>query len=76
MASVGLHAALESIAKQGGAVVEAYPVVSEKMANVPGWRWFETPGMFRRAGFDAVAPLGTSGLLKRKKIPPAEAKVR
>lgn len=65
-----LKAALESIKKQGGGTVEAYPVVSKKMAAVPEWRWFGTPGMFRREGFKAVAPLGTSGVLMRKTISP------
>lgn len=70
VAKFALKAALESIRKQGGGVVEAYPVVSQKMAAVPEWRWFGTPGMFRKEGFRDVAPLGTSGLLMRKTIAP------
>jgi len=70
VAKIALRAALESIEKRGGGVVEAFPVVSEKMAAVPEWRWFGTPGMFRREGFVPVAPLGTSGLLMRKTIVP------
>jgi len=66
LAKFALHAALQSIANQGGGIVEAYPVVSEKMARVPEWRWFGTPSMFRREGFEEVAPLGTSGVLMRK----------
>lgn len=66
-----LAAALESIARQGGGIVEAYPVVSEKMAAVPEWRWFGTPGMFVREGFATVASLGTSGILMRKVVPSA-----
>jgi GNAT superfamily N-acetyltransferase len=68
VARISLHAALESIKKQGGGIVEAFPVASEQMAAVPEWRWFGTPGMFRREGFAPVAPLGTSGLLMRKTI--------
>ncbi len=68
VAKVALKAALESIKKQGGGIVEAFPVVSEKMAAVSEWRWFGTPSMFRREGFKNVAPLGTSGLLMRKTI--------
>jgi GNAT superfamily N-acetyltransferase len=68
VSKVALHAALESISKQGGGIVEAYPIVSEKMTAVPEWRWFGTPSMFRREHFKPVAPLGTSGLLMRKKI--------
>ena len=70
IAKFALHAALESIRKQGGRTVEAFPVVSEKMAAVPEWRWFGTVGMFRREGFKTVAPLGTSGVLVRKRIAP------
>lgn len=70
IAKLALKATLESIKKQGGGVVEAYPVVSEKMAAVPEWRWFGTPSMFRRERFRTVAPLGTSLLLMRKTISP------
>ncbi len=67
---IALRAALESIRRQGGGIVEAYPVVSEKMAAVPEWRWFGTPGMFKREGFRRVAALGTSGMLMRKLVAP------
>ena len=70
VAKIALKAALESIRRQGGGVVEAYPVVSAKMAAVAEWRWFGTPGMFQANGFSAVAPLGTSGVLMRKTISP------
>ena len=70
VAKIALNAALKSIKKQGGGIVEAYPVVSAKMAAVPEWRWFGTPGMFRQQGFEMVAPLGTSGVLMRKTISP------
>lgn len=70
VATVALKAALASIKRKGGGLVEAYPVVSKKMAAVPEWRWFGTPDMFRREGFRSVAPLGTSGVLMRKAITP------
>lgn len=63
-----LHKSLESIRSQGGGIVEAYPVVSEKMARVPEWRWFGTPPMFRREKFRKIAALGTSGILMRRII--------
>jgi ribosomal protein S18 acetylase RimI-like enzyme len=69
VAKAGLRAALTSIRERGGGVVEAYPVVSKKMAAVPEWLWFGTPGMFEKEGFRDVAPLGTSLVLMRKKIP-------
>ncbi len=71
IAKMALHAALESIGRQGGGIVEAYPVVSKRMAAVPEWRWFGTPGMFRKEGFRRVAPLGTSGVLMRKTVAPS-----
>lgn len=70
VAKIALKAALRSIEKRGGGIVEAYPIVSKKMAAVPEWRWFGTPGMFRSEGFVPIAPLGTSGLLMRKTIRP------
>lgn len=70
VAKAALKAALESIQRQGGGIVEAFPVVSKKMTAVPEWRWFGTPGMFRKEGFHRVAPLGTSGVLMRKTISP------
>ncbi len=72
VAKMALKAALESIKRRGGGVVEAYPVVSGKMAAVPEWRWFGTPSMFRKEGFDIVAPLGTSGVLMRRTISAGE----
>jgi len=68
VSKLALRTALDSIKKQGGGVVEAYPVVSEKMAAVAEWRWFGTPSMFQREGFRKVAALGTSGILMRKSI--------
>ncbi len=73
IATYALHAALESIARQGGGIVEAYPVVSEKMAAVAEWRWFGTPGMFEKEGFRRVAPLGTSGVLMWMTVAPSRA---
>ena len=70
VAKFALMAALESIRRRGGGTVEAYPVVSRKMAAVPEWRWFGTPSMFRREGFSVVAPLGTSLVLMRRNLRP------
>lgn len=70
VAKAGLKGALLSIAKKGGGLVEAYPVVSKKMAAVPEWRWFGVPSMFEEEGFRKVAPLGTSLALMRKRVQP------
>ena len=68
VARAGLKGALESIKKQGGGLVEAYPVVSKKMAINPEWLWFGTPKMFLREKFKRIAPLGTSLVLMRKNL--------
>lgn len=70
VAKVALKAALRSIRSQGGGIVEAYPIVSKKMAAVPEWRWFGTPPMFEREHFTTVARLGTSGVLMRRVVRP------
>lgn len=71
-----LRAALASIRARGGGVVEAFPVVSPRLRAVPEWRWFGTPEMFEREGFERVAKLGTSGVLMRKEVRPAPRKPR
>jgi GNAT superfamily N-acetyltransferase len=63
-----LKGAIISIKRQGGGIVEAYPVVSKKMAENPEWLWFGTPRMFLREKFKRVAPLGTSLALMRRTI--------
>jgi len=68
VAKSALRAALSSIQNRGGGVVEAYPVVSKKMASVPSQRWFGVPSMFEKEGFSRVAPLGKSLVLMRKTI--------
>jgi GNAT superfamily N-acetyltransferase len=66
-----LKGALAAISEHGGGTVEAYPVISPRMAAVPEWRWFGTPGMFEKEGFKRIARLGTSGVLMRKVIVPS-----
>jgi GNAT superfamily N-acetyltransferase len=68
VATVALEAALESIKSQGGGVVEAFPVVSKRMAAVPEWLWFGTPSMFEKFGFRRIAPLGSSRELVRLRV--------
>jgi GNAT superfamily N-acetyltransferase len=68
VAKFALKAALKSIKKQGGGIVEAYPVVSKKMAAVAEWRWFGTPSMFVEEGFEQIGPLGKTWVLMRKTI--------
>jgi len=63
IASAALQAALASIRRQGGGVVEAYPVRSKKGGSQS--LWFGTVGMFEKARFKLVAPLGTSVLMRK-----------
>ena len=66
VASVALKAALDSIKKQGGGIVEAYPPTSKEGGS---WAlWFGTVAMFEREGFKAHAKLGEKHLLMRKTI--------
>ena len=70
VARTALRGALESIRKQGGGIVEAYPVVSKNLSKVAEWMWFGSPSMFRRERFKPVSPLGTSYHLMRRTILP------
>lgn len=64
VARTALQAALEAIRTTGGGLVEAYPAV--------GWeaptQYMGTPSLFEKAGFEVVAPLGTSNLVMRKTV--------
>ena len=64
VASVGLSVALDSIRKKGGGTVEAYPVTRRGALAA----WFGTVSMFRKQGFEVVAPFGKSNVLMRRKI--------
>jgi GNAT superfamily N-acetyltransferase len=70
VSKLALRAAIDSIRKKGGGIVEAFPVVSKKMQAVPEWRWFGTPRMFAREGFKKIAPLGNTWILMRKTVSP------
>ncbi len=64
VASVGLRAALSSIRKKGGGLVEGYPATRKGALAV----WFGTKSMFENEGFEVVAPFGRSNVLMRKTI--------
>lgn len=61
VASLTLGSALDAIRRQGGGVVEAYPVTKKNAVNI----WFGTETMFREQGFKVIGRLGNSGLLMR-----------
>ena len=75
VAKAGLKRALVSIARRGGGTVEAFPIVSPRMAAVPEWLWFGTPSMFEKEGFRRVADLGTSRVLMRREVAPSHRRV-
>ena len=62
----GLNAALASIEKKGGGIVEAYP--SKKSNLGSSLMWTGTVSMFESAGFKAEADLGKSRVLMRKTV--------
>jgi hypothetical protein len=62
----GLNAALASIKKKGGGIVEAYPLT--KPAKGASLMWSGTVGMFEDAGFDMASQLGKSSAVMQKTI--------
>ena len=72
IASAALHAALESIRRQGGGLVEAYPITRWLSGTFGNESTHGTESMFRKAGFKSLAPFGStrfsSHVLMRKTI--------
>lgn len=62
----GLNAALESIKKKGGGIVEAYP--STNPSKGASLMWSGTVSMFTAAGFGVVSQLGKSSVVMRKSV--------
>jgi GNAT superfamily N-acetyltransferase len=62
VARTALKAALAAIQRQGGGVVEAYPI--RRWGAYAEYRG--TVSMFKKEGFEIVAPLGESNLLMRR----------
>ncbi|MDH2900731.1 MAG: GNAT family N-acetyltransferase [archaeon] len=65
-ATAALKAALNSIKKKGGGLVEAYPATHK---GFPA-DWFGNLSMFKKEGFEVVAPFGKSNVLVRQTIMP------
>jgi GNAT superfamily N-acetyltransferase len=64
IATVALKAALDAIRRQGGGLVEAYPITRwGAYAEFRG-----TTSMFKKMGFKTVAPFGKSNVVMRKTI--------
>jgi GNAT superfamily N-acetyltransferase len=80
VAAAALRAALESITKKGGGLIEAYPLIAwdklrrseiRRRGRVPSFRNVPTHGtvsMFERQGFKAVAPFGILNVLMRRMV--------
>jgi len=66
VAGFGLNAALASIKKKGGGIVEAYP--STKPTKGTSLMWSGTVSMFADAGFDVASQLGKSSVVMRKLV--------
>ena len=64
VAGVGLKAALGSIRKKGGGLVEAFPALRK---GFPA-DWTGTLSMFEKEGFKVVAPFGKYNVLVRRSI--------
>lgn len=64
VAGTALAAALGSIRRKGGGLVEAYPA---KVKGFPA-DWTGTWFMFRKEGFEIVAPYGRSNVLVRRTV--------
>jgi hypothetical protein len=65
VAGFGLSAALASIKKKGGGIVEAYPTLKAEGSSL---MWSGTTGMFERAGFKFASDLGKSRVVMRKTV--------
>lgn len=66
VAGFGLNAALASIKKKGGGVVETYP--STKPNRGASLMWSGTVSMFEDAGFEVASQLGKSSVVMRKTV--------
>jgi hypothetical protein len=66
VAGFGLNAALASIKKKGGRLVEAYP--STKPNKGSSLMWSGTVSMFENAGFETASQLGKSSVVMRKTV--------
>ncbi len=63
-----MAAALESIKRQGGGIVEAYPVANWEGKSFGNMSTHGTVSMFKKAGFKRVAPFGNTNVVMRGKI--------
>ena len=80
VATVALRAALDSIAKRGGGIIEAFPLVEwedfrrselRQRGHAPSFGNMSTHGtvsMFQKHGFETIGAYGAANVVMRKKI--------
>jgi len=68
IASAALEAVLASIHKQGGGLVEGYPVSNWSDVSFGNASTHGTVSMFRKQGFKVIAPFGKRNLLMRRTV--------
>lgn len=68
IAGAALAAALESIKRQGGGIVEAYPIANWDGKSFGNMSTHGTVSMFKKAGFRRVAQFGNTNVVMRKMI--------
>jgi GNAT superfamily N-acetyltransferase len=68
VAGAALKAALASIKKQGGGLVEGYPVADWEGKSFGNMSTHGTASMFKKAGFKAVGPFGSTNMIMRRTI--------
>ncbi len=68
IACAALADALESIKRNGGGIVEVYPVANWEGKSFGNMSTHGTVSMFKEAGFKRVAPFGNTNVAMRKKI--------
>ena len=69
VATIGLEAALDSIGRRGGGLVESYPVIETDQGS--NYLYSGTVGMFRKKGFKIVGPFAsgrTKTVVMRRRI--------
>lgn len=66
VAKLALSGVLDRIARNGGGLVEAYPVTKKNTVEI----WFGSIGMFVEQGFEVVSEFGKSNVLVRKRVEP------
>jgi GNAT superfamily N-acetyltransferase len=68
VATAALAAALEAIKTRGGGLVEAFPLATLTRGSFGNMSTHGTVSMFRKHGFEVVAPFGGTNVLMRRVV--------